>query len=133
MSVLPHDVSSTEIFKYMPPSKPCIDNSRNQEACNINQSWDVNVLAKQIDFGVAIFFYKLDTNTIFPLFENGHRSCLNGSAGTRLRAACPLRPLLSILLIVRDMRLLVDGVNLLIWTCTGFWQSIGVAGATVLQ
>eukprot|EP00978_Attheya_sp_CCMP212_P034527 scaffold144955_cov48-Attheya_sp.AAC.1 len=33
-----------------------------------------------------------------------------------------MRPLLSILLIVTDTRLLVDLVNLLIWTCAGFWQ-----------
>eukprot|EP00978_Attheya_sp_CCMP212_P020101 scaffold57184_cov67-Attheya_sp.AAC.1 len=51
-------------------------------------------------------------HAIFPLFENGHRSRLNGSAGTSLRAACPLRPLLSMLLIVRDTRLLVDRVSL---------------------
>eukprot|EP00978_Attheya_sp_CCMP212_P040406 scaffold220050_cov55-Attheya_sp.AAC.3 len=60
----------------------------------------------QIEFGAAIFFYKLDARTVFPLVENGHRSRLNGSAGTSLRAACPLGyMLLPLLLIVRDTRL----------------------------
>eukprot|EP00978_Attheya_sp_CCMP212_P014621 scaffold37349_cov35-Attheya_sp.AAC.2 len=58
------------------------------------------------------FFYKLDVRTIFPLFENGHWSRLNGSTGTSLRATCPLQPLLSILLIIRDTRFLVDRVSL---------------------
>jgi hypothetical protein len=65
---------------------------------------------------------------IFPLFENGHlpESCLNGSTRTSCRAASPLfNPYCRYCSSwsTEIQFLLVDWLNFLIWTSTGFWES----------